>query len=86
MCIGRFVMNLENDLIGKSVMSKQGFLVGIIKDASKDDQTHELKNILVKPSRGFNSKLYDLNKQGEIVFPSGCVSRVKNVVILEDTL
>jgi len=40
----------EDKLVGKSVMSGEGFLIGVIKDSVKDEVTGETKALLVDPS------------------------------------
>ena len=76
----------EKELIGKTVMSEKGFPVGVIKKYLMDNISGELESILVEPSKEINSQEYKLNKQGDIILPLGCLSPVKDVVIMEEAL
>lgn len=73
---------LENELRGKTVMSEEGLYLGILRNATVDDKTGELLNILVEPSDDVDPRLYNLDKQGHLLFPFGSIKSVKDVVII----
>ena len=74
----------EDKLIGKTVMSGEGCIIGIIKDSLVDNHTGESTSILVKPSKEIDPQSYKLNEQGDIIFPFDSVSAVKDIVIIEN--
>lgn len=74
---------LEDRLIGRTVMSAEGCVIGIIKDSSVDNHTGESTSILVKPSKEIDTQSYKLNEQGDIIFPFDSITAVKNIVIIE---
>ncbi len=74
---------LEDELVGKSVMSGEGFLIGVIKDSVKDEVTGETKALLVAPSGEIELQLYDIDDKGNIVFPVDSLAYVKDAAILE---
>lgn len=73
----------EDKLVGKSVMSREGFLIGVIKDSVKDEVTGETKALLVDPSGEIELQLYDIDDKGNIVFPFDSLAYVKDAAILE---
>jgi len=77
---------LEDELIGKIVMSGEGYIIGIIKDSLVDKHTGESTFILVKPSKEIDPQPYKLNEQGDIIFPFDSVFAVKDIVIIEKNL
>jgi sporulation protein YlmC with PRC-barrel domain len=75
--------NKKRDLLGKTVMSREGSIIGKIKDI-QDKTNKENETILVKPEDKINLKTYKLNKKGDIILPSKCITRVRNITILEN--
>ncbi len=75
--------NKKENLIGKTVMSREGSIIGKIKEI-QDKKNKENETILVKPSKKTNLKTYKHNKKGDIILPSKCVTRVRNITILEN--
>jgi sporulation protein YlmC with PRC-barrel domain len=73
-----------NDLIGKTVMSREGFIIGKIRKIQDADKFKDIKTTLIKPARKANLHQFKLNKQGEIEIPMNSLTKVKNILILED--
>jgi sporulation protein YlmC with PRC-barrel domain len=73
----------KNNLIGKTVMSENGILIGVIKKSLVNTGSGEITSFLITPSRKIDSKEYKKNKQGEIFLPVDCISTVKDIVIFE---
>jgi len=48
----------EDELIGKSVMSGKGFLIGVIKESVLDDTSGETTSVLVEPSKEIASSVF----------------------------
>ena len=72
-------------LIGKEIMSKEGYIIGLIKGLLVDKNTGESTFILVKPSKEIDPLTYKHNEQGDIVFPLDSIATVKNISILENS-
>ena len=72
----------ENELRGKTVMSEEGFYLGIMRNTTVDSKTGELINLLVEPSDDIDPRLYHLDKQGLLVFPFNSIKSVKDVIII----
>jgi len=75
----------EDELIGKSVMSGKGFLIGVIKESVLDDASGETTSVLVEPSKEIASRKYKFNEQGAIIFPFNSLIAVKDVIIVEES-
>ena len=72
----------EDELRGKTVMSEEGLYLGVMRNATTDKKTGELKNILVEPSEDVDPRLYHLDDHGHLVFPFNSIKSVKDVVII----
>lgn len=77
---------LEEELIGKTVMNKKGFVIGVIKGSMIDKSTGKSTSLLVEPSKEINLRMYKLNEQGDIILPSDSLYSVKDIAILEEPL
>ena len=76
----------EDELIGKTVMSKKGSSIGVIKKCLMKNNAEGLGAILITPSKDINILDYKTNTHGDIVIPLSSVTPIKNVVILENNL
>jgi sporulation protein YlmC with PRC-barrel domain len=76
----------EKKLIGKTVMSKKGFSIGVIKKFLMESNAEDSGSILIRPSKDINILDYKTNTQGDIVIPISSITPIKNVVILENNL
>jgi sporulation protein YlmC with PRC-barrel domain len=74
----------ENKLIGKTVMSKKGLSIGIIKECLINEKNVESESILVSPSEEIQLFDYKINSQGDIIIPMNDIIQIKDVVILEE--
>jgi sporulation protein YlmC with PRC-barrel domain len=74
----------KDDLIGKTVMNKEGLIIGKIRDIYENKKIKEIKTTLIKPSKQINLNTYKLNKQGEIIIPFKSLTKVKNIFIFEE--
>ena len=72
----------ENELRGKTVMSEEGLYLGVMRNSTVDSKTGGLINILVEPSEDVDPRLYNLDKQGHLVFPFESIKSVKDVIII----
>ena len=74
----------EENLIGKKIMSKEGYVIGLIKGLLLDKNTGKSTSILVKPSKEIDPLTYNHNEQGDIIFPLDSIATVKNISILQN--
>lgn len=72
----------ESELRGKTVMSDEGAFLGILRNATVNEQTGDLLSILVEPSDEIDVRLYHQNPEGRIVFPFDNVRSVRDVIIV----
>jgi sporulation protein YlmC with PRC-barrel domain len=77
---------LKSELIGKTLMDKEGFPIGIIRKCLINRDSEDPVSILVSPSKGIDIQKYESNSQGDIVIPLSSITPIKNVVILEKNL
>ena len=76
-------MNItENELRGKTVMSEEGLYLGIMRNSTVDTKTGSLTGLLVEPSDDIDPRLYNLDSQGNLVFPFDSIKSVKDVIII----
>lgn len=73
---------MENELRGKTVMSDEGIHLGILRNATVNEKTGELEDILVEPSREIDPRLYHQDDRGYLLFPFKVIRSVKDVVII----
>ena len=72
----------EDELRGKTVMSKEGLYLGVLRNITVDGKTGTLRNILIEPSEDVDPRLYHLDKQGHLIFSFDSIKSVKDVVII----
>jgi len=72
----------EDELRGKTVMSEEGLYLGILRNSTVDEKTGELINLLIEPSDDVDPRLYNLDKQGHLIFPFSSIKSVKDVIII----
>jgi sporulation protein YlmC with PRC-barrel domain len=70
----------ENELIGKIVMTNEGKIFGEICELEIDDETGTTDKITVKPVKDC---LTDNEKSNEQIFNSSMFIQVKDIVIIE---
>ena len=72
----------EDELRGKTVMSREGLYLGVLRNITVDGKTGTLRNILIEPSEDVDPRLYHLDKQGHLIFSFDSIKSVKDVVIV----
>lgn len=71
------------ELRGKSCMSDEGLMLGKIVNVLADADTGDLEHLLVAPSDEIDPRLYKRDNTGNLVFPFGDVSSVRDVVVVD---
>ena len=74
-----------DEIHGRVLLTTHGAIMGTIKQALFDDDTGKPSHLIVTPSHDINAQVYHHTPQGDIVVPYDDVTRVKNVMIFEET-
>jgi len=71
------------DLQGKTVMTKEGDLLGVLEDFIVNTRTGHLDSMLVKPAENVEPRLYKTDAKGRILLPFKAMRAVRDVVVVE---
>lgn len=71
----------ESELVGKTIMSDEGTILGVLRGVQMNEETGELVNILVEPASNIDVRLYHQDR-GYIVFPFSAVKAVRDFVVV----
>jgi len=71
------------DLRGKTVMTKEGDLLGVLEDFITNTQTGHLDSMLIKPADTVEPRLYKTDAKGRILLPFRSMRAVRDVVVVE---
>ena len=67
---------------GKRVMSDEGMYLGTLRNITVDEKTGQLDNIMVEPSDKIDSRLYNQDERGYLLFPFKAVKSVRDVIVI----
>ena len=70
------------NILGKKVVNKDGLYLGVLKDSLIDKKTGVLNSVLVEPSDEFDSKLYDVDDDGNMIVSFDSIKLEKDDVII----
>lgn len=73
------------DLRGKPCMSDEGLMLGRIVNVLMDKTSGDLEHLLVEPGDEIDPRLYKRDNNGNLVFPFGNVTSVRDVVVVDTT-
>lgn len=73
---------LASDVRGKTVMSREGVMLGRLRNISLDKRSGELAHILVEPAEDVDPRMFKRDGRGYIVFPFENVQAVKDVIVV----
>lgn len=73
------------DLRGKPCMSDEGLMLGRIVNVLMDKSSGDLEHLLVEPGDEIDPRLYKRDNNGNLVFPFGNVTSVRDVVVVDTT-
>lgn len=71
------------DLRGKPCMSDEGLMLGRIVNVLMDKSSGDLEHLLVEPGDEIDPRLYKRDNNGNLVFPFGNVTSVRDVVVVD---
>lgn len=71
------------ELRGKTVMTNDGQILGMIENFIVDTITGELHHVLVIPAEEIEPRLYKTDAQGRLVLPFQNMRAVRDVVVMD---
>ena len=71
------------ELRGKTVMTNEGQILGMIENFVVDTSTGELHHVLVIPAEEVEPRLYKTDAQGRLVLPFKNMKAVRDVVVMD---
>lgn len=71
------------ELRGKTVMTNDGQILGMIENFIVDTTTGELHHVLVLPAEEIEPRLYKTDAQGRLVLPFQNMKAVRDVVVMD---
>jgi sporulation protein YlmC with PRC-barrel domain len=77
------VKRFATELRGKTVMTNDGQILGMIENFIVDTQTGELHHVLVIPAEEIEPRLYKTDAQGRLVLPFQNMKAVRDVVVMD---
>jgi sporulation protein YlmC with PRC-barrel domain len=79
----RDMKKFVSELRGKTVMTNEGQILGMIENFVVDTVTGELQHVLVMPATEVEIRLYRTDAQGRLILPFKHMKAVRDVVVME---
>jgi sporulation protein YlmC with PRC-barrel domain len=73
----------DDTFIGKTIVSKNGCILGTIKDIWYNKTTGASTEMVITPAKNIDPQVYPHTDQGQIVLPAECVLEVKDTIIYD---
>ncbi len=70
------------ELRGKTVMTNDGQILGMIENFIIDTKTGKLLDVLVIPAEEIEPRLFKVDAQGRIILPFTGLKAIKDVVVM----
>lgn len=77
------VRRFATELRGKTVMTNEGQILGMIENFIVDTESGELHHVLVIPAEDIEPRLYKTDAQGRLVLPFRNMRAVRDVVVMD---
>ncbi len=71
------------ELRGKTVMTNDGQILGMIENFIIDTRTGKLHDVLVIPAEEVETRLFKTDPQGRIILPFTSMKAIKDVVVMD---
>ena len=71
------------ELTGKTVMTKEGDLLGYLQDFIANTKTGRVESLLIAPAENVEPRLYKLDAKGRIILPFKTMRAVRDVIVVE---
>jgi sporulation protein YlmC with PRC-barrel domain len=73
------------ELRGKTVMTKDGQILGMIENFLVNTDTGELVHVLVIPAEEIEPRLFKTDAQGRLMLPFNEMKAIRDVVVMDIT-
>ena len=70
------------ELRGKTVMTNDGQILGMIENFVVDTRTGELQHVLVMPAEEVEPRLFQTDNSGRLILPFTSMKAVRDVVVM----
>jgi len=77
------VNRFATELNGKTVMTDDGDILGILEDLIMDTRTGRIESILVSPAETVETRLFKTDPQGRLILAFRTMRAVKDVIVTE---
>lgn len=71
-----------SELKGKTVMTNDGQILGMIENFLVDTVSGDIKNVLVVPSEETDIKIHKTDAKGRLILPFSEMSSARDVVVM----
>jgi len=71
------------ELKGKTVMTKEGEILGILDNFMINTRTGRLETILVTPAENIETRLFKVDPEGHLLLGFKTMKAVKDVIVVE---
>jgi len=71
-----------SELKGKTVMTNDGQIIGVIENFIIETSTGDLEHVLVIPAEEIDPRMYKTDAQGRLILPFCEMRAVKDVVVM----
>jgi sporulation protein YlmC with PRC-barrel domain len=71
------------ELRGKTVMTNDGQIIGLIENFVVDTQNGAIAHVLVTPNEDVEQRLFQTDASGHLVLPFKSMRAVKDVVVMD---
>ena len=71
------------ELRGKTVMTNDGQILGMIENFVVDTMSGEVQHVLVVPAEEIEPRLFQTDAQGRIILPFNSMKAVRDVVVMD---
>lgn len=72
-----------SELRGKTVMTVDGVILGMIDNFVIDTDTGDIQHMLVVPAEDLETRMFQTDAQGRLIIPFKSMKSVKDVVVVE---
>jgi sporulation protein YlmC with PRC-barrel domain len=73
------------ELKGKTVMTNDGQILGMIENFVIEKSTGEIQHVLVVPAEEIETRLFKTDSQGRLILPFSEMNAVRDVVVMNVT-
>jgi sporulation protein YlmC with PRC-barrel domain len=77
------VKKFATELRGKTVMTNDGQIIGMIENFVVNTRTGELESVLIIPAEEVEPRLYKTDAQGRIMLPFSGMKAIRDVVVMK---